>query len=225
MRIRAVFFDLFETLITEFADGKRISNRHYDYKQLLGLSHEDYKLAWCKHQDGRMRGDFETYSDVIRAILASRNLPANEAIIESLYQDRVKEKYIPFQSKNAEVLELLRVLKGSQIKIGLISNCTEEEVRGWHHSVLSDYFDDYLFSYQVGMSKPDKGIYILACERLGVQPEESLFVGDGGSNELLGAVEAGLNVAHAIWFHSSIKSDFPQLESPNDLIAVIEKMR
>jgi haloacid dehalogenase superfamily, subfamily IA, variant 3 with third motif having DD or ED/haloacid dehalogenase superfamily, subfamily IA, variant 1 with third motif having Dx(3-4)D or Dx(3-4)E len=218
MRIQAVFFDLFETLITEFADGSRISNRQYDYMQLLGLSAETFKQEWRKHQGARMRGELAAFNDVIHTILAAHNLPVNEANIEFLYQERLKEKHIPFKQINAEVLELLQYLKQHQIKVGLISNCAEEEVRGWQQSVLSEYFDDAVFSYQTGMCKPDVEIYKLACRRLQVQPEASVFVGDGGSNELYGAADAGLNVFHAVWFHNWIKSDFKHLRSPVELI-------
>jgi putative hydrolase of the HAD superfamily len=224
MKIRAIFFDLFETLISEFADGKRIAYRQYDYMGLLGLSHTDFKLEWRKHQDARMCGDFASYHDVIRAILATRCLPVNEEAIEALYQARLEEKEIPFRQIHSEVLSLLQSLKKHPIKIGLISNCTEEEVGGWEDSELSEYFDDYIFSYQVGISKPNKEIYMLACNRLGVRPEECIFVGDGGSNELQGAGAIGLNVVHAIWFHSFIKSEFKQLESPIKLIAEITQL-
>ncbi|GMK41288.1 hypothetical protein PCCS19_43440 [Paenibacillus sp. CCS19] len=225
MRIQAIFFDLFETLITEFADGKRISNRQYDYMQLLGLSAEAFKQEWRKHQDARMRGKLALFDEVIRTIVASHNLIVNEGNIEFLYQERVKEKHIPFKRVHTEVLELLHYLKQNGIKIGLISNCTEEEVRGWHDSVFSEYFDDTVFSYQTGWCKPDKEIYMLACTRMNVQPEASVFVGDGGSNELSGAADAGLNVFHAIWFQSWIKSDFAELRSPGELIVALERLQ
>jgi putative hydrolase of the HAD superfamily len=35
-------------------------------------------------------------------------------------------------------------------------------------------------------------MYLTALEQLGVQPASSLFVGDGGSNELAGAKEVGM---------------------------------
>jgi putative hydrolase of the HAD superfamily len=190
MRIQAVFFDLFETLVSEFADGKRISNRQYDYMQLFGISHEDFKLDWRSHQDARMRGDFATFTDVIQAILASRGLSADEGKIESLYQDRVKEKHIPFEAINADVLEMLQYLKDNK----------------W-------------------TCKPDREIYSLACNRMGVQPEACIFVGDGGSNEFAGADDAGLSVFHAKWFNPSIQSDYPELGSPREFIAAMEQLQ
>ena len=41
--------------------------------------------------------------------------------------------------------------------------------------------------------KPDPGIYELACERLGVQPGNCLYIGDGSSRELTGASTVGMD--------------------------------
>ena len=49
-----------------------------------------------------------------------------------------------------------------------------------------------MFSCDVGLSKPDPRIYEIACERLGVEPGDCLFVGDGANDELPGAERAGM---------------------------------
>jgi putative hydrolase of the HAD superfamily len=54
-------------------------------------------------------------------------------------------------------------------------------------------FDVAVFSSSVAMMKPDPRIYLLAAERLGVQPEDCLYVGDGASQELPGAARVGMN--------------------------------
>ena len=36
-------------------------------------------------------------------------------------------------------------------------------------------------------------MYELACERLNVNPQDCLYVGDGGSQELTGALAVGMN--------------------------------
>ena len=57
---------------------------------------------------------------------------------------------------------------------------------------FSQYIDEMVLSYKVQMKKPDSCIYREAAKRLCVDPEECIFVGDGGSNELTGAREAGI---------------------------------
>jgi putative hydrolase of the HAD superfamily len=108
------------------------------------------------------------------------------------------------------------------IKLGLVSNCTEEEVQSWKSCKLPQYFDEVIFSYQVGYAKPDKRIYELVCSRLGVKANECIFVGDGGSNELDGASRNGMNAYHAIWFIPEyIRSriiNYKKLKKPFDLV-------
>ncbi len=221
MPIKAVFFDLFETLVTEFADGRRISKRNYDYAELLGIPNEDFKQSWNERSRQRMTGAFPDYACVLRDILASRALVCDEERIESLYQARLIEKALPFHAIHSDVIALLKTLKSNNIKIGLISNCTEEEVRGLPGSELAAYLDDVIYSFEVGAAKPDADIYVRACQRLFVKPEESVFVGDGGSSELDGAREAGMRAYHAVWFNTYLTSSCKRIASPMELCSEV----
>ena len=49
-----------------------------------------------------------------------------------------------------------------------------------------------MFSCYEGMRKPDPRIYRIACERLGVEAGQCLFVGDGANDELPGAERVGM---------------------------------
>ncbi|RCW50366.1 HAD family hydrolase [Paenibacillus prosopidis] len=222
MKRKAVIFDLFETLITEYSNGSRTSKRSYNYMELLGLSNEDFKQEWGSRQSRRMSGELADYPSVIKDIMLSRNLPFNKEAVMHLYKERKKEKTIPFENIRLDILELLSTLHEKNIKIGLISNCTEEEVQYWKKSIISHFFDDVIFSYEVGMAKPDKQIYLLSCKHLSSAPENTIFVGDGGSGELEGADKAGLRVYHATWFNTYIQSDFTKLKSPSDLLNKLE---
>ncbi|MBP3965115.1 HAD family hydrolase [Paenibacillus lignilyticus] len=218
MTVKAVFFDLFETLITEFEQGKRMSKRNYDYSALLGLSNADFKKEWSLRQEKRMNGHFASYEEALKDIAQARDLQINEDSIRYLYQSRIEEKMLPFHAIRGEIMELLTELRSHPIKLGLISNCTEEEVTYWPESPISAFFDEVVFSFDTKCSKPDARIYELACERLHVKPEECVFVGDGGSNELEGASRAGMRVYHAFWFNTYVQSEYSKLLSPTDLM-------
>ena len=69
----------------------------------------------------------------------------------------------------------------------MISVCSGDVEDVWDETPLAPHFDDVVLSCAVGLRKPDPAIYQLACERLGVEPEECLFVGDGANDELAGA--------------------------------------
>jgi putative hydrolase of the HAD superfamily len=60
---------------------------------------------------------------------------------------------------------------------------------------LGSYFALTLASGEVGVSKPDPGIFFAAMERLGATAEESLYVGDNYWADVVGAKRAGITPA------------------------------
>jgi epoxide hydrolase-like predicted phosphatase len=85
---------------------------------------------------------------------------------------------VPKVMKNTELLDYIRALK-PQLKIGLLSNIGTNWIR---ESFLTKdeqkLFDDLVFSYEVGATKPDHKIYEIAAGRLSVTPAESVFIDD-----------------------------------------------
>jgi len=62
---------------------------------------------------------------------------------------------------------------------------------------------------------------------LNVKPEDCLFVGDGGSNELPGAVNAGMKAVQAKWFSldknkNNAGSHFKQIYEPLEIINILK---
>jgi HAD superfamily hydrolase (TIGR01509 family) len=86
-------------------------------------------------------------------------------------------------------------------------------------------FDDVVFSYEVKCAKPNPKIYKIACENINVLPKESIFIGDGGSNELYGATNIGMSAYHATWFQPvSISEkilDYPKLYKPSQITDIL----
>jgi putative hydrolase of the HAD superfamily len=77
----------------------------------------------------------------------------------------------------------------------------------WPETQFHGLFDAEVFSCSVGLRKPDPRIYLLACEQLGVEPREAVFVGDGANDELAGAERVGMG---AILFErSDYEGDWP----------------
>lgn len=63
---------------------------------------------------------------------------------------------------------------------------------------LADFIDGAVFSGDVGMSKPDPGIFLAGARSLGLPPERVIYVGDRWATDALGALAAGLA---AIWLN------------------------
>ncbi len=79
-----------------------------------------------------------------------------------------------------EMVAIVRALRGL-VKVGCITNNVQA---GSHGRLIAfeDLFDVVIESSKVGMRKPSPEIYLLACDRLGVKPEEAIFLDDFGVN-------------------------------------------
>lgn len=97
---------------------------------------------------------------------------------------------------NTELIEYARQLR-PRYRTGIISNsfvgAREREQAAYG---FEDLVDQIVYSHECGMSKPDPGIYALACERLGVEPAQIVFL-DDYEPCVEGAREAGI---HAVLY-------------------------
>jgi putative hydrolase of the HAD superfamily len=93
---------------------------------------------------------------------------------------------------DAGVVETLADLRRRGVRLGLISNCTEDVALVWTETAFAEWIDAPVFSATAGCAKPYPEIYRLACNLLGVDPSDCLFVGDGANDELAGAARVGM---------------------------------
>ena len=90
------------------------------------------------------------------------------------------------------VREILEWLKESRYIVGLASSTKEASVRSHLEMTgLSDYFSVLTTGDMVEHSKPRPDIYLLACERLGVEPGQAYAIEDS-PNGIRAAHAAGL---------------------------------
>jgi epoxide hydrolase-like predicted phosphatase len=96
------------------------------------------------------------------------------------------------------LVDYLRALR-PRYRTALLSNAWDD-LRAYLVDLwkIVDAFDELIISAEVGLAKPDPQIYRLAVERLGVAPEEAVFVDDFPAN-VEGARAAGL---YAIQFRN-----------------------
>jgi len=90
------------------------------------------------------------------------------------------------------VPETLTELRRRGVRIGLLSNCTEDVALAWPETPFAGHFDVEVFSATAGCAKPEPRIYELVLRGLRAEPSETIFVGDGANDELEGARRAGI---------------------------------
>src|SRR5262249_37037981 len=71
----------------------------------------------------------------------------------------------------------VRRAKQSGVKTGLISNSWGDGL-AYDPALLDELFDAVVLSGEVGLHKPQPEIFLLGAERVGVPPDECVFVDD-----------------------------------------------
>jgi len=88
-----------------------------------------------------------------------------------------------------------RRLRDEGYRVGLLTNNVREYGDAWKATIPMEIFDDVVDSSEVGLRKPDPAIYLLTCERLGVEPTRAAFVDDIEAN-VIGARKLGMTGIH-----------------------------
>jgi epoxide hydrolase-like predicted phosphatase len=84
-------------------------------------------------------------------------------------------------------------IRNRGVPVGLLSNSWGP--RGYPRDRLGEAFDVVVISGEVGMRKPEPGIYRHAAKLLGVEPCRCVFV-DDTKDHLAGAAQQGMTVIH-----------------------------
>lgn len=188
MRYQAVIFDLFWTLTSLEsigATGPRLCDE-------MGVPAERWDPLWLQHEDGRARGRYGSTAEVLASIAAELGLVPDPEHLNALAVDRRERFRRALVEIEPQVLTGLEQLRALGPRLGLLSDADCDEVAAWPDSPLRPYFDVAFFSCHAGLRKPDPVFYLRLCEKLAVDPRHCLYVGDGRSDEHIGARAVGM---------------------------------
>jgi epoxide hydrolase-like predicted phosphatase len=104
------------------------------------------------------------------------------------------------------MLAAVRAARAAGVRTGLLSNSWRAE--DYDRALLEELFDAWVISGEVGMRKPDPAIYALAAERLGLAPEELVYVDD-----LPGNLKPARALGMATLVHRDAAETLPELEA------------
>lgn len=213
MRIKAVIFDLDNTLI-----NRNLMFRKYcaDLADRYLPENIDRKavIEEAVVLDGGGYGD--------RAVLYSTlcdkwGMSVGREILEAHWGDGM-DQYIEVFDDSVEVLKSLK----KKYKLGILTNgkiyVQNNKIKA---AGFGELFDSICVSQAIGVAKPDKKAFDIACAELGVEPSETVYVGDYYLNDIEGSQNAGLN---AIWYtYKSDEGDIASLSELEEVLAELEK--
>ncbi len=179
--MKAVVFDmdgvLFNTEIVcmkawmAVAERRGLSGMEEIFNQVIGLNANDSRLI------------------VLKAYGEDFDYPGFRQEAAEFFQKDIRENGLPVKPGVPEILEWL---KGSGYKVGLASSTRSESVLSHlKQAEMEDYFSVVVTGDMIEHSKPRPDIYLLACSRLGVEPEQAYAIEDS-PNGVRSAHAAGM---------------------------------
>lgn len=200
--IKAIGFDLFNTLITPDSQAlPEAMGRLIDCLREIGLSLDQkafegaYREAALRFIEATRQNGRETHNRFwISAALETQGHylkpddPRIALAVNAYFSAFPKHCHLIAGTK-----EMLRTLKETY-GLGLLSNFTHGPAAREiiEHVGLNPFFDVILVSGEDGFRKPHPSIFRRLVEALGVEPHQTIYVGDDPEPDITGAQGAGL---------------------------------
>jgi len=167
------------------------------------------------------KGELKTPKEFWSLMLAKLKIPEESRfpdIMQGVRNDHENAMWKLYD----EVPASLSVLQ-KKYKLALVSNCVVGTDKVIHSLGLVDFFDCITLSYQVGVRKPDKHMYLEALKCLGLEAQDCVFVADEVS-DLEGARENGLKTMLVQQGHSTFQEAKDLNFKPNFQITQISEV-
>ena len=181
--IKAVMFDL---------DGTIIDTEKY-YRMLWPEAFAKFGYVMTDEQSLGMRSLGHPFvEEYVEKIFGKKiDLTEIKNCARFLVDESVKKNGLELKDG---VVECLKFLKTKNVKIAIVTATAIERTKKYvKEGRIEEYFDDIISAKNVPNGKPAPDVYITACEKLNVMPEETIAVEDS-PNGVMSASSAGCNV-------------------------------
>jgi putative hydrolase of the HAD superfamily len=215
--IAAVLFDWNNTLVHFEWDDELVAVAH---RAALGRDDPDFTARWRE----TVLGDhgYRPYAE----LLADLGVEDPDAFIDAEH-----EVWRPQHTILASAQALLESLRSRGVKTGVVANSWPDPARVLRRDLevfgLAPLLDTTVFSEEAGVLKPAPEIFLRACEQLGVEPIDTMFVGDNLEKDVQGAADVGMTTVQALWFRAD---DTPGIEpdvrafTPMDVLNAVRRL-
>lgn len=208
-RPKAVLFDLFHTLVT--VPPPALANER-PVPEILGVSAAEWqRLYYDEDVLGRCLGHVRDSVEAMRLVTHSIDPTVDEDRILAAVESRRRRFEIGLINVESAILGAMDSLREAGIPVAIVSDAGADDVECWPRCPLAPRVDVTIFSYEAGYRKPDPRIYKDALRALEIAPADAIFVGDGGSNEHVGARAVGIRSVlvtrfFSLWWPEQVES-------------------
>ncbi|MGD8415792.1 MAG: HAD family hydrolase [Pseudomonadales bacterium] len=191
-----VLFDLDDTLLDRQASVYLYGEKFYeDFEPYISEGADDFLKAFVR-LDGN---GYVPRDDFFRAL--ARYIGRPEADPGAIADHFAEQAWTQPVTMNGAV-EVLSNLQAQGVPIGVITNGGSfNQRKKLRNSGLETMVDEILISEECGIRKPDPEIFLMACRRLGVSANDSWFVGDNPTADIIGANRVG---CRTVWLKRAV---------------------
>jgi len=164
----------------------------------------------------------EKWRDYFRILLREAGVPAEsyEVIIDSLWSAHQRVGLWTAVAEGAP--EAVSALGQRGFRLGVVSNAEGHVERDLRGAGFEGVFETVIDSHIVGVEKPDPAIFEIALERMKLNRETTIFVGDLPSVDVEGARAAGLGAVLLDRHDVYADIDVPRIRSLAELPALLQ---
>jgi putative hydrolase of the HAD superfamily len=191
-RTQGIVFDLFRTLVDPDEITPRDFQKSKKIAELFNLNADAFAKYWDDltpvRNTSKSKKSINLIEDYVMKNTGRRPTKGDLLVADTIlgrYHDR------SLQDPKSDVVSALHNLKFKGVRLGVLSNTDERQVSMWFRSPLSGVIDAACFSFEIGYQKPAKEAYSAVISKIGVPAMSCIYVGDGESDDLKGAREAG----------------------------------
>jgi putative hydrolase of the HAD superfamily len=223
---RAVIFDFFGTLTRSVHRGPQ----HAAIARSLGCDPEVVTVVLDRTFRSRARGTFGSAEATLRRVSELAGGRPQRAQLAAAVPARVDALRADTRLR-ADAVSALTAIKSRGLRTAVISDCTHELPAFLPSLPIAPLLDVRVFSVELGICKPEPEIYLAASDRLGVDPRDCIYVGDGGSRELSGAAAVGMtavrlaapDLSDHLVFDQDRAFDGPAIVTLTDILTMIDR--
>ena len=189
--------EAWERLVLETARSEWHASEHYPACKDLGIA--SWEGLWATFEGAHpliapLRGFVETYRRTTwsRALEQAGKNPELAPELSRMYVDGQRAGH-PLAEGAADLVQRAVSIG----PVGLVTNGPPDIQRlKLEQTGLADHFSAVVISGELGLGKPDRGIFLHALAALDVEPQAAVMVGDNWERDVEGALSAGLS---AVW--------------------------